>query len=191
MPFPDNRYSFIRAKLTGLFSFLFCSGSQKIGADHWKGRSECGTGRTKKPKKTTVLPKLQCLRGTHEKASQKVQKWNPPPFPEEKKERKKKKEKEMQSKTCFFGGGGWRGKPKSEQTLMVPVTLYSPQNVSHASNQSLNSSSSSSVTAPPTDRVIYHDRIILRGSFFSFFHLSEAGNSYVKHWPRRTRGRTP
>ena len=103
MLFPDNRYSFVRAKLTGLFSFLFYPGSQKNRDRSLERELGMWDWEDKKAKKTTVLPTLQCLRGTHEKAN--LESKNETHSPREK-ERKRKKKKEMQSKTCFFSCEG-------------------------------------------------------------------------------------
>jgi len=109
MPFPDNRYSFIRAKLTGLFSFLFCSGSQKIGADHWKGRSECGTGRTKKPKKPPYYLSYSAY-GEHTKKQAKKSKNETHHHSPKKKRKEKEKGKGNAVKDLLFWGGGVKGK---------------------------------------------------------------------------------
>jgi len=104
MPFPDNRYAFIRAKLTGLFSYLFYPESQKSGQIIGKRAlgGNVGLGGQKNQKKNPPYYLRSSVYGEHTKKQTKSPKMKPTTIPRRKKERRRKKEKEMQSKTCFF-----------------------------------------------------------------------------------------
>jgi len=80
----------------------------------------------KKAKKTTVLPTLQCPRGTHEKAN--LESKNETHSPRKKRKKRKKEKVNAVKNLLFFRV---KGKTESEQTLTVPVTLLAPKRFPH------------------------------------------------------------